>query len=251
MQNEPARRPSSECLSDLALDEWLALEAEPAIEERHAAHMAGCAYCSSRHAERKASNAAFLAIAPGLSLRRAQPARSRAARPRLWWAGGLAAAASVLLLLTFTGRQPDVGTRGKGGARLGFYVKSGDVVRQGAPGERVRPGDALRFIIPHGERRYLAVLGRDSRGVISVYFPAGDVAARPSVEESERLGQNVALDGSVVLDDAPGSEQLFGVFCDAPVPIDPLRASLAGQGRPSPPAGCEMAETSIAKQAPP
>jgi hypothetical protein len=238
MLSEPASRPSSECLSDLALDEWLALEAEPADAARHVAHVAGCAYCNARHAERKASNAAFLASAPELSSRQAQPVRSVVTQPRLWWVGGLAAAASVLLLLTFTGRHPEAGSRSKGGTRLGFYVKSGDVVREGAPGEPVRPGDALRFIIPRGEHRYLVVLGRDSRGVVSVYFPAGDAAARPSVESSDRLGQNVALDGSVVLDDAPGSEQLFGVLCDAPVQIEPLRASLAGQGQPNPPAGC-------------
>jgi hypothetical protein len=250
MQSETTRRPSSECLSDLALDEWLALEAEPELEARHAAHAAGCAYCNARLAQRKAANSAYLASAPQLTRRRMQPPSKRMARPRLWWAGGLAAAASVFLLLTFSARQPDAGARSKGGARLGFYVKSGDAVREGAPGERVRPGDALRFIVPRGERRYLAVLGRDSRGVVSVYFPAGDAAARPSVEPSDRLGQNVALEGSVVLDDAPGSEQLFGVFCDAPVPIDPLRAGLARQDRPSPPAGCVVAETSIVKQVP-
>jgi hypothetical protein len=177
--------------------------------------------------------------------------------------GALALAAGVLLFLTLPRdgqRESELGTRTKGQSRLDFYVKSGGSVRAGAPGEVVLPGDALRFVVPRGETRYLVVLGRDSLGVTSVYFPEGPFGERPTSAPAEGSGPGergaetfaagVALPNSVVLDAAPGVERFYGVLCQSPQSASEWRAALAESGELLPRPGCDVAETSITKAAP-
>jgi anti-sigma factor RsiW len=273
MSIERASR-SPACLSELALDEWLADEGTAAERAAWQAHLASCAECQARREQRSAFNARYLASSRDLELARARHAglamsgspsgakpvgpvprrvqnRAHRVRRTLGWlgSGALAAAASVVLFLAFS-RDADLGSvRSKGSRLLDFYVKSGGVVRRGGPGEVVRPGDALRFVVPRAEQRYLVVLGRDSRGVASVYFPPGALAER-AASGGEELGSGVALGASVVLDDAPGDERLYGVFCDRAVSTQALREELLSTGAFAPRGGCEVVETSIRKATP-
>ena len=261
-----------ECLSELALDEWLADEGSAVERAAWLAHLASCAQCQARCEQRQAFNLRYHASSQDLELARARHAAlalggasgakglpvaprgtSRVRRHPLLLAwlgsGALAAAASFVLFLAFS-RDPELsGVRSKGSGLLDFYVKSAGGVRLGAPGERVRPGDALRFVVPRTERRYLVVLGRDSRGVASVYFPGGALAERAE-SGGEALGWGVALGASVLLDDAPGDERLYGVFCERAVSTQALRDELRSSARLTAPDGCEVVETSIRKAAP-
>jgi hypothetical protein len=262
-----------QCLSELALDEWLADEGS--AEERAAwqAHLSSCAECQARREQRHAFNLRYLASSQDLELagvrhaelaardgasgaKQVLPVPSRAASraqrfPRsLTWlgSGALAAAASIVLFLAFS-EDPELGVRSKGSRLLDFYVKSAGQVRLGAPGELVHAGDALRFVVPRTELRYVVVLGRDSRGVASVYFPRGASAERAE-SGGEALGSGVALGASVVLDDAPGEERLYGVFCERAASTQALRDELRRGGRLAAVDGCEVVETSIRKAAP-
>ena len=262
-----------ECLSELALDEWLANEGSPVERAAWQAHLASCAECQARREQRHAFNLRYLASAQDLELASARhkglaqgagpsgakqllamPPRGPSGVQRwprsLAWlgSGALAAAASVALFLAFS-RDPELGMRSKGSRRLDFYVKSAGQVRLGAPGELVHAGDALRFVVPRTERRFLAVLGRDSRGVVSLYFPRG-ARAEPAANGGEPLGSGVALGASVVLDDAPGDERLYGVFCERAVSTQALEDELRSSARLAAPEGCEVVETSIRKAAP-
>jgi hypothetical protein len=271
------------CLSELALDEWLAGEGTPRDRAAWEAHAETCEVCQQRRRQRAEFNQNYLAsardlevalerfeargpaasqlsagAAPGSPRARASAAPARARRP-VWIAasGALALAASLLLFLALPRDGELAGsTRTKGQSRLDFYVKSGSSVRAGAPGERVLPGDALRFVVPRGESRYLVVLGRDSLGVTSVYFPAGPLGRRPLLDAldspaaADALSGGLALDSSVVLDAAPGVERFYAVFCDAAQSTSEWRDELARSGRLAPRSGCEVSETSITKAVP-
>jgi hypothetical protein len=272
MSSERAVR-NPECLSELGLDEWLADGGSAVERAAWQAHLASCAQCQARSEQRQAFNLRYLASSQDLELARARhaaltaggtnrapqvlpvaprvPSRTQRSPRTLGWlgSGALAAAASVALFLAFS-RDPELGSvRSKGSARLDFYVKSAGEVRLGAPGELVRAGDALRFVVPRTEKRYVVVLGRDSRGIASVYFPQGERAERAE-GGGEALGSGVALGTSVLLDDAPGQERLYGVFCERAVATQALRDELGSSARLAAPAGCEVVETSIRKAAP-
>lgn len=216
-------RPES-CLSDLAFEELetgeLGSDARAAIE----AHLAGCTRCRDRRAELLAEHGALLAAAPDLAS--LAPARAHAprARPRsqviALGATVLALAAAALLVLEPRGPQATPDTRGKGAPHLGFFIKRGERVLPGESGAGVRAGDLVRFTYSSDRERYLALINLDARGA-QVYFPADEGAAKRM-----RAGSEVALDFSVELDATEGDEQVFGLFCDRPLELAPVRAAL-------------------------
>jgi hypothetical protein len=115
-------------------------------------------------------------------------------------------------------------TRSKGAARLGFFIQRQGRVIAGHDGDRVYPGDQLRFTLTQSKPQHVAILGRDGTGSAFVYHPPTQhSAALPAVEA-------LALESSVELDATLGSELVLGVFCDRPFELEPLRASLAATG---------------------
>jgi hypothetical protein len=120
-------------------------------------------------------------------------------------------AAAAVLYLRAGGPGGDVRT--KGGPHVGFFVKRGEVVTEGVSGQHVRAGDQLRFVVTAERDRHLAILSLDSRGAVSVFSPSqtASVPVRASV--------GAALESSVQLDDSPGTERIFAVFCDAPFDV--------------------------------
>ena len=206
------------CLSDLSLDELLAGELGPADAAVAADHLGGCARCRARERELVADRAQFRAAPPSLR--------------RRWTGavaiGALAGAAGLALVL----HRPDDGTRTKGGPRLGFVVVRGDAMRVGGAGERVHPGDTLSYVVATDEPAHVAVLGRDPRGQLHTYVPPERVAA----------GRDIQLSVATVLDDTLGAEQLFGVFCAAPVSEAALRAAPVRA-----PSGCVVDRIAIEK----
>ncbi len=236
MRQEPSlsrglRRPQA-CLSDFAIDRWVAGEIRDAELAAFEQHTGTCAACRGRAEEIRRERDSFAHAAPPLKL----PARRRPSPVRfLWGGGGLLAAAAAFLLLA---RHPDDGTRLKGGAAsLGFYVSHRGEVRQGTTGERVEPGDALRFAVTTKEPRYVAVLSVDGAKHASTYFPD---AVIPSASDAVS-GVATALPSSTVLDDALGDETLYGVFCPRPFDPEPLRKALeAAPNRAPSPDGCSV-----------
>lgn len=231
-------RPES-CLSDFALDRRLAGELDPREEAEVRAHLDGCVRCAQRWDELPRERETFMnePLPPQL---RAHSER-KASRRRLVAAGGLAAmAAAVLLFVRF---YPAEETRTKGSSvKLGFYVKHGEHVRLGGPGEHVSPGDALRFVYTTQNARHLAVLSVDGARRASIYYPSGTTSAPVAA------GDDVALPVSTVLDDTLGGETIYGVFCAEPFAVEPLRASLeASPDRAPAPAGCVVEELTLRK----
>ncbi|WP_437567167.1 DUF4384 domain-containing protein [Sorangium sp. So ce542] len=264
------------CPSDLRFDRLLAGELAAAEEQATRAHLDGCGRCAGRLAEIEAGRAAFLAAPPPL---RAPPAPRAAApavrrlRPRALVPAGLRpralvpavtaalGAAAVLAVALNVGVQPPEEQRGddrgarpppaaqgariKGGSgRIGFYVARGDALAPGGPGEVVHPNDRLQFTYSTVDAGFFALLSVDGARKASVYFPAGDVAA------PIQPGEQVPLPSSVVLDETLGAETVYGLFCETPVALEPLRAALeAAPERPPAPEGCRVDRVSLDKRA--
>ena len=225
------------CLSALRLDRWLAGELGPDEAERVRAHVAGCTPCASAvEALRAGRDAAML---PPLRIAPVPPRRTLPLRRILALSGGLAAAAGLLLVL----RAGGPGERSKGaGVGLAMYVLHGDTVRQAGPGEVVAAGDAVRFAVTTTEPAYVAVLSLDPAGRASIYFPT-DARAAPVA-----AGNDVPLSTATRLDAIVGEEHVVGLFCDHPVELEPVRASLEAAAGGAIPTGCKVTRWSFEKR---
>ena len=240
-----------ECLSDLVLDRYRLGELERSEAKQVLAHLGGCHRCQRRSRELEEAAALFLAAHPELPRpRNARPPMDKAGsakRGQPEWARfaplatGIALAASVLFLLgraewgseEWT-RTEEPSERSKGGARLAYSVKRGDVVFEGGSEQTLRPGDRVRFVLSLPAPRYVAVLSRDGAGVVSSYFPPGSKGRRL------QAGRDVPLPGSIELDDVLGREEIWGVFCEGPFELEPHLAKLRAGRKLSAPRGCSL-----------
>src|SRR5262249_39486653 len=105
---------------------------------------------------------------------------------------------------------------------------------------------ALRFAYSTGSAENLAIFSRDGAGRASVYFPSDGSTSR-----SVQAGQGQGLPESTVLDDTLGQETLYGIFCEQPFAIAPVRRALES-GDPLPVAeSCKVDRVSVDKRAAP
>jgi len=197
------------CLSDLALDRLVAGERA----DDAAAHAGGCARCGARLDELRR---ALAADAPLLDQIRQRPATATVVPlPRRVWLSAmlpLVAAAAVVLFLLPRFLRPSIGEREKGSSALALdvVVKRADGrVETLGPQGRVRPGDAIRFLVSTPRAGHLVILGLDAAGKVSVYVADGDDAHRID------RGAQQAMPGSIVLDATPGAEKLVALECEA------------------------------------
>lgn len=239
------RKRDAGCLSDFAVDRWLADESTKAEVAAHQAHLASCAECTRRVDEARDRFAAFPAALPEAIAVSAAGADTKTNTPvrhvvnvNRWapLAGGLALAAALVLgVRSRSGHDelvPSERTKGSGG-RITFRVRHDGIVRQGIDGDRLEPGDAVQFSYTSRSDGYLAILSVDGARHASVYFADGDRAARVEA------GDDVALAKSTLLDATLGSETIYALFCVDAVPVGPLRSALdSDPSRPPSWVGC-------------
>jgi hypothetical protein len=222
------------CISDLQLDKWQAGELSEQAEKELTLHVATCARCSQKRQRLAANAERFLQQFPEPP--RANAAASRSANKRGYWVAaattGLAVAAALVLWL----RTPvgQFGTRSKGTAHLGFFVERAGEVTRGLPSQSVFAGDRLRFVVTTSKPQQLAILGRDGTGAAFVYHPD---SARSALVGA---GRDLALASTIELDNAPGTESIWAVFCDEPFDVAPLKAALLAKGALPELAGCTV-----------
>lgn len=207
------------CLSRLHVDQLLNGELEDREDRQR--HCASCPRCTALLAAHRRERAAF--------------AIPRARAPRRWTIG-VAAAAAVLGVWLVARVRDDGGhdgdaTRAKGKPALSFYVKHGEAVREGGPGEVVMPGDAVNFTVSADAPAFVAIISVDGAGKVSVYYPDGPTAA------AIRAGRDQVLPRSVLLDDTLGLERVAAAFCDRPLAVAELAAAVARGATPS---GCVL-----------
>lgn len=210
----------SECISELQVDRYFGGELTSSQRAAFELHVQRCERCAARRDALGSERAEFLTRVPSWEALHKPRMRARARWP---WLGGaaltLAAAAVVLLMVPFD--QPGApGIRLKGRPSINLYVKRDGRVTRASSGDAFIAGDLLRVTYSSRQPVYLALLQRDSAGVV-VQYPAG--AAHTALVQG---GRDVALDFSILLDANAGAEQLVALFCDRPTELEPVRVSL-------------------------
>jgi hypothetical protein len=236
------------CISDLTIDAWRAGELDAERTGALEQHLALCEGCRRRQESIAGQASRFWAQAPELRL----PARAASGKAmrRRWLAPSAltfsALAAIVVWLRLPTGSREDPEeSRRKGSSHIAFHVQHEGSVKPGKDGQRVFPGDRLRFSISTGKPAHVAILSLDGAGVASIYFPQGKTSRGFGMVSGQPLDSSVLLDGTL------GPERLWALFCDSPFDLEPLRAQLERQGEMTLPAGCSVDQHTIVKQAAP
>jgi hypothetical protein len=220
------RTRSERCLSDLAMERLLVgeLQTEPQ-RATTLAHLASCARCKHRRDELAAAPAQ---IPDALWWQRTQPVAKpptpRRERTFLKAGGGaLVLAAAAAFVFVVRPRPPEsptgADTRTKGASlALELVARRTDGrVEPVFAGTALHPDDALRFVLTTAEPSYVAVVGADAGGHVSIYYRSVDVAAAGTHE----------LPGSIILDETLGPERLVALAC----PEAPDEATLRRVGR--------------------
>jgi hypothetical protein len=216
-------------------------------QDRAARHLVACARCRRLAAEWEASLREFAdgpLVRTRASLRgRAGPVR-RAALPRkvIGWAAALTAAAALASLIAVwcgpasrrgvasDSGEPTVSV--KGGLDFVIAAQRGDRVFH-ADAQPLRAGDRIRFVLDGVSSSYLMVGSVDGAGHANIYVPYEGaesvlVASRPP--ESAHL----EIEGSIVLDRAPGPERVFALVSQRPLTVGPVRSALLAIGGAGP-----------------
>jgi predicted anti-sigma-YlaC factor YlaD len=207
-------------LDRFALGDLAALE-----RQRVEAHADRCARCGGRRAQHETRVAQFRTVVLPRTLARLDR-RRRPWHARLWAAAIALPALAVLALVIAhrftgfvrgTGAPAEIGVKGDGqmqvfARRAGARGLGDAVIVRVGNGDRLAPGDALRFVLYPSGLPYALIASVDGAGQVSVYFPYhGDQSA--AVDGA--LAVPVA--GSIVLDGAPGPERLFAIFSERPI----------------------------------
>jgi hypothetical protein len=254
MHSVLTRSRSEGCVSDLRFDRLIAGELDLGAERVVRDHVAGCALCAARLAEIEAAAAAFIEHAPPLPGRVIE---LRKRRPKPAWlastAGALAAAAALVVWARVHapwstidpsqgGDVADSSTRTKGAARLGLYIERRGAVIRAQEGDTVHPDDRLQFTVTSAEGGFLAVIGVDGASAVTVYYPSGLRA------EAFDPGTDLPLGASTILDATLGREVDYGLFCKAPIELEPVRRAFAARPDDPPiPAGCRLDRLHLVK----
>jgi len=202
---------SEDCPSSFALDAY-----RLGMDRTRAAHVAGCARCTAWLAaqEQVEAQVAHLWVP-------AAPPRPRRALWRLARLGLPLAAVGTALLLLVARPKPPTETA-KGPSALVQVARSrGGALSWLSPADDLLAGDAIRIFVnrPDASDRYVLVGSVDGSGQLARFYPADGQGCSVALPPA---GQ--PLDGSIVIDDAPGPERLVIL-----VSHDPLCWPAAGE----------------------
>lgn len=232
-----------DCPSDFALDRLHAGELPGAQAQEVERHVAGCAECGARMAERRAGFDAIDGVDRRVMLARIRsgldaPARRPLAEELLGWTrralaplAAVAATAVVLVLVTRPPEEPPT-TRTKGALALRVFRFAGDHAEEVASGDTFAPGDRLRFVVELPSEGHVAVLGVESSGALYTAWPP-----ELGVQTRFAAGSGIELAGAVALDAQPGREVLHLVLCPLEVGA-PSCTSGGASAKPVCAAGC-------------
>lgn len=195
----------------------------------------------ARLGELRAEHEAFLrTVDVDNEVRRIQQRVARAAPEpkKTWWkwlvpASALAAAAAVVLVVMRRGGEhtprPDDDIQVKGDEiSLVIHAATADGSRRLASGDDVMPGDKLRFEVNAAKPGYIAVVGVDGTGELTVYHP-GNGTGPVAFDPKARL-----LPGAIALDATPGDERFYALYSEQPFAFDTV-LPLVEENAPLPP----------------
>lgn len=161
---------------------------------------------------------------------------------------GLAAVAAAAVLVVFAGGRDRGGGGGAmrndeppaQGAAISLIVHAaGSPDRPLGPGDTVQPGARLRLEIRAARRGYVAVLGVDGSGEVTVHYPPAGMAPA-GFDPRDRM-----LPGATAFDATPGDERLVAVHAEQPFSLDAVVAAVRAGG--ALPAGVVSSEVVLHK----
>lgn len=169
---------------------------------------------------------------------------------KVWWkwlvpmGAVVAAAAAFILVFVRRGDHPQKGDDDlqiKGDAvSLVVHQATESGSRRLASGDPIHAGDRIRFEVDALKPGYVAIVGIDGSGQVSVYYPASGNEPL-AYDPHTRL-----LDGAIQLDATPGDERFFAIYATAPFTLDTVTQAMHANG-PLPP-GVSKAEVVLKKQ---
>jgi hypothetical protein len=155
-------------------------------------------------------------------------------------AGACAAAALAFLAVRPAPPPPGDDVRIKG-TSLAFFRQRGGEVTHGVSGDSFFPGDALRFVVSSGSPGYFLLVGVEPSGNVVAYHPYRGTKSAPIAG-----GREIALPGSLILDESKGTEYFGGLFSQEPLGLEQVRAAVRtafARGSSLPPQGVELPAT--------
>ncbi len=228
------------CPSDFTLDRLHAgeLSREEALEPER--HVASCADCTARLAQRRAGFDAVDGVDPRAMLARIRTGLDRPAplpQRLLGWArqrmAPLALVTTAAVAVVVMSQQSESpATRMKGTPALHVFRQAGDHAEEVVSGGVFAPGDRLRFSVDLPAEGQVAVLGIESSGVLYTAWPL-----EPGQRTRLKAGTAIELPGAVALDAQPGRETLYLVHCPA-TEATPSCESRGANLEPTCPPGC-------------
>jgi hypothetical protein len=213
----------SDCLSRLALAQLTTRELGATDQARAEQHLRGCASCAGRLEELTHHAADYEQRADDhrRQLRLALAVQKQ--RQTLWPLLAVPALALLALVVMVTGPgDPD---RYKGAFTLRYVAKRGSEQFVVKDNDRLLAGDALRAAVTTDRTGYLWIVLVDADGTVTSLYPEAPPSADPTPMTLERSG-TTTLPGSIILDDAPGTERLVCFFSEQPFRRDQLLKQL-------------------------
>jgi hypothetical protein len=238
----PLRMGRPECPSDFTLDRLHSGELVREEAQATEKHVAGCADCGARMAERRAGFDGLPGVDPRVMLGRIRTGLDRPAplpERLLGWVRRAMAPLAVLttaaLAFVIVSRQDDVQppmTRTKGALALHVFRLTGDHAEEVISGGTFAPGDRLRFAVDLPSEGFVTVLGVEASGTLYTAWPL-----EPGTQTRFAEGNGLTLSGAVSLDDQPGRETFHLVHC--PLQVGPPTCTAKGaNAAPACPEGC-------------
>lgn len=244
-------------LSELTLDRLRFDPPEPSFRAAVEAHLATCAACRDALTALAEEDAAC-ALAPPPSTPRAagEVIPLSAKRRRAAWIGGVTVLALAALAL-FAVRpwivsppEDDVITLRGGPFDFEVYVHDGQRSRPVADGDVVHPGERMGFRVHLRQEGYLAIIGRDDRGMTYSCYPLPEAGAVTSLAQAvahARTDGPIPLPVAMRFDDTLGDEHITAVFCPSAFALGPDVVSMADALTQ---AGCSVTTLTLHKRAP-
>lgn len=191
-------------------------ECPPAVEvERHSAgeetkwrgHIEGCANCTAYARELKDGSEAFIKQrTPELFMKQVERRAAQPAPRAAFWrwmpgiVGLLLAVPLSFLVVSLSERGDEV--RFKGGSVEVYFKRGLNEPSRLVDGEKLKPGDTLRFRYRGQESAHVAIIERDGAGSVTVFAPFDG-------SQTAELQPESFFPDAVAVDDTPGRSTLF------------------------------------------
>ncbi|MFT3713325.1 MAG: DUF4384 domain-containing protein [Archangium sp.] len=216
----PSRGP--ECPPRVQLEQASAGDWLPGVKT----HVDTCASCTAQVKSLQTMTAEFLAARPQERFLKQLEARPVAQKRRVsvFAYAGAAAMALVISAAGYSQLRSDASGIGMKGSLSRITVKRGETMSTLSAGEKLAPGDALRFEVQAKTDGFAVVLERDATGKVTV------VAPFDAKEPMAVSAGTTELPDSAVLDATRGPETFITIFSERPFDVSQVARTLSCDG---------------------